>query len=66
MKKLLIATILGLCLLVLLGDYVCDKGQSLSHFGSPAYKYIQEVRPGTLKQYAGYFASALSTLTFIN
>ena len=26
MKKLLIATILGLCLLVLLGDYVCDKG----------------------------------------
>lgn len=33
---------------------------------SPAYKYIQEVRPGTLKQYAGYFASALSTLPFIN
>ena len=26
MKKLLIATILGLCLLVLLGDYVCNKG----------------------------------------
>ena len=31
MKKLLIATILGLCLLVLLGDYVCDKGHPLSH-----------------------------------
>ncbi len=56
MKKLLIATILGLCLLVLLGDCVCDKGHPVT-FGSPAYKYIQEVRPGTLKQYAGYFAS---------
>lgn len=33
---------------------------------SPAYKYIQEVRPDTLKQYAEYFASALSILPFIN
>jgi hypothetical protein len=33
---------------------------------SAPYNYIQEVRPGSLKQYAGYFASALSTLPFIN
>ena len=33
---------------------------------STPYNYIQEVRPGSLKQYAGYFASALSTLPFIN
>ena len=31
MKKLLIATILGLCLLVLIGDYVCDKDSPLLH-----------------------------------
>lgn len=32
---------------------------------SSPYKYIQEVRPGSLKQYAGYFASALGTVPFI-
>ena len=32
---------------------------------SSPYQYIQEVRPGSLKQYAGYFASALGTVPFI-
>lgn len=29
------------------------------------YNFIQEVRPGSLKQYSKYFASALGTLPFI-
>ena len=32
---------------------------------SSPYKYIQEVRPGSLKQYSQYFASALGTVPFI-
>lgn len=32
---------------------------------SSPYKYIQEIRPGSLKEYAGYFASALGTIPFI-
>ena len=32
---------------------------------SSPYNFIQEVRPGSLKQYSKYFASALGTLPFI-
>ena len=32
---------------------------------SSPYKHIQEVRPGTLKEYSKYFASALGTIPFI-
>ena len=33
---------------------------------SPSYQQIQEIRPGTLKDYAKYFSAALSTLPIIN
>lgn len=32
---------------------------------SSPYKHIQEVRPGSLKDYSKYFASALGTIPFI-
>ncbi len=31
----------------------------------PAYHYIQEVRPGSIKDYAKYFSTALGTVPFI-
>ena len=33
---------------------------------SPSYQQIQEIRPGTLKDYAKYFSAALSSLPIIN
>lgn len=44
-------------------NYLLEHPEILEN--SALYKYIQEVRPGSVNQYAKYFASALSTVPFI-
>ena len=59
MKKLLIATIQSHR-----AWHRATQHPDILESSSP-YNFIQEVRPGSLKQYSKYFASALGTLPFI-
>lgn len=45
-------------------EYLSTHPEVLENF--PAYKYIQEVRPGSIKDYAKYFSAALGTIPFIS
>ena len=45
-------------------EYLSSHPEVLENF--PAYKSIQEVRPGSIKDYAKYFSAALGTIPFIS